>query len=93
MSDAKSAAQKKKMLRQCVSCREMKQKKELIRIVRSPEGEVKIDAAGRMNGRGAYLCRSEACLEKARRTHAPDRSLKVKVPDAVYEMLEKEIGI
>ena len=92
MRDVKNTVQKEKMLRQCISCREMKQKKELIRIVRSPEGDVKIDTGGRMNGRGAYLCRSAACLEKARRTHAPDRSLKVKVPDTVYEMLEKEIG-
>ena len=91
MTGSKGTTQKEKLLRQCVSCREMKQKKELIRIVRSPQGEVLIDPGGRMNGRGAYVCRSMACLERARKTHAPDRSLKVRVPDAVYEMLEREI--
>ena len=66
---------KKIPMRMCVACREMKPKKELIRVVRTPEGEIIADETGRKNGRGAYLCRSEACLGKAVKTHALERAL------------------
>ena len=66
---------KKVPMRMCVACREMKPKKELIRVVRTPEGEVIADETGRKNGRGAYLCRSEICLGKAIKTRALERAL------------------
>ena len=67
----------------------MKSKKELIRIIRTPEGEIRLDETGRMNGRGAYLCRSCECLQKARKSKALERALKVPIPDEIYETLEK----
>jgi len=67
----------------------MKSKKELIRIIRTPEGEIRLDETGRMNGRGAYLCRSCECLQKARKSKALARALKVPIPDEIYETLEK----
>ena len=77
--------------RQCVGCREMKPKKELIRVVRSPEGAVSLDFGGKMNGRGAYLCPDPECLKKALRSKALDRSLEVTIPEDVYHRLEKEM--
>ena len=66
---------KKVPMRMCVACREMKPKKELIRVVRTPEGEIVADETGRKNGRGAYLCRAEACFNKAVKTRALERAL------------------
>ena len=66
---------KKVPMRMCVACREMKPKKELIRVVRTPEGEIVADETGRRNGRGAYLCRSETCLTKALKIKALERAL------------------
>jgi len=66
---------KKVPMRMCVACREMKPKKELVRVVRTPEGEIVADLTGRKNGRGAYLCRSEACFNKAVKTRALERAL------------------
>ena len=66
---------KKIPMRMCVACREMKPKKELLRVVRTPEGEILPDESGRKNGRGAYLCRSEACFNKAVKTRALERAL------------------
>lgn len=66
---------KKIPMRMCVSCRVMKPKKELVRVVRTPEGEVAIDDTGRKNGRGAYLCRDAECLKKALKTRALERAL------------------
>ena len=83
--------QKKIPMRQCVGCREMKPKKELIRVVRSPEGAVSLDFGGKMNGRGAYLCPNPECLKKALRSKALDRSLEVTIPEDVYHRLEKEM--
>ncbi len=82
---------KKTPLRQCVGCREMKSKKELIRVIRTPDDEICIDATGRKNGRGAYLCPDRECLEKARKTRGLERSLKTQIPDEVYAELEKEL--
>ena len=82
---------KKIPMRQCVGCREMKPKKELIRVVRSPEGAVSLDFGGKMNGRGAYLCPDPECLKKALRSKALDRSLEVTIPEDVYHRLEKEM--
>ena len=83
---------KKIPLRQCVGCGEMKAKKELIRVIKNDEG-VFLDASGRKNGRGAYICADTDCLEKARKSKGLERSLKVAIPDEVYENLEKEMSI
>ena len=78
--------------RQCMGCRERKEKKALIRVVRTPEGVVCLDFSGKLNGRGAYLCPDPDCLKKARKAKSLERNLEVEIPDAVYDRLEKEIG-
>ena len=83
--------QKKIPQRQCMGCRERKAKRELIRVVRTPEGEVKLDFGGKMNGRGAYICPQSECLKKAIRSKALDRSLEVTIPEDVYARLQKEM--
>jgi len=83
--------QKKIPQRQCMGCRERKAKRELIRVVRSPEGEVSLDFGGKKNGRGAYICPNSECLKKAIRSKALDRSLEVTIPEEVYQRLEKEM--
>ena len=83
--------QKKIPQRQCMGCRERKAKRELIRVVRTPEGTVSLDFSGKMNGRGAYLCPNPECLKKALRSKALDRSLEVTIPEDVYARLEKEM--
>ena len=83
--------QKKIPQRQCMGCRERKPKRELIRVVRSPEGNVSLDFGGKMNGRGAYVCPDPECLKKAVRSKALDRSLEVTIPEDVYARLEKEM--
>ncbi len=82
---------KKIPLRQCIGCGEMKSKKEMIRVLRTAEGEILIDPTGRKNGRGAYLCPSCECLKKAVKSKGLDRSFKMAVPREVYETLEKEM--
>ena len=78
-------------LRQCAGCREMKSKKEMLRVIRTPEGVVTLDITGRKNGRGVYICTSQECLKKAVKSHALERSLKTPVPEEVYEVLKKEL--
>ncbi|MBR1758468.1 MAG: YlxR family protein [Lachnospiraceae bacterium] len=85
-------AVKKIPLRQCVGCREQKNKKELIRVIRSPEGEILIDATGKKNGRGAYICNDKACLAKAKKSKALERSLNVSIPEDVYQRLDEELS-
>ena len=77
--------------RQCIGCGEMKNKKEMIRILKTPEGEFTLDATGRKNGRGAYLCPSMECLRKAVKSRGLERSFKMAIPKEVYETLEKEM--
>ena len=77
--------------RQCIGCGEMKSKKEMIRVLKTPEGEFTLDATGRKNGRGAYLCRSMECFRKAARGKGLERSFKMAIPQEVYETLEKEM--
>ena len=84
--------QKKIPQRQCMGCRERKPKKELIRVVRSPEGEVSLDFRGKKNGRGAYLCRKSECLKLARKSRRIDRALETQIPDAIYDRLEEEFN-
>ena len=76
--------------RQCIGCGEMKNKKEMMRVLKTGEGEILLDTTGRKNGRGAYLCYSLECLEKARKNKGLERSLKTEIPQEVYERLEKE---
>ena len=83
--------QKKIPQRQCMGCRERKAKRELIRVVRTPEGSVNLDFGGKMNGRGAYICPQMECLKKALKSKALDRSLEVTIPQEVYDRLEKEM--
>ena len=82
---------KKVPMRMCVGCREMKPKKELLRIVRSPEGEVSLDFRGKKPGRGAYLCRDTACLKKVMKSRAVERSLDVTIPEDVWARLLEEM--
>jgi len=83
--------QKKIPQRQCMGCRKRKAKRELIRVVRTPEGSVNLDFGGKMNGRGAYICPQMDCLKKALKSKALDRSLEVTIPQEVYDRLEKEM--
>jgi len=78
--------------RQCVGCREMKDKRELRRVVKSPEGEISLDLNGKKPGRGAYVCPNPECLKKARKSRAIERALETPIPDEVYDTLEKEMG-
>lgn len=81
---------KKLPMRQCVGCGEMKPKKELIRVLKTAENEIIIDKTGKKNGRGAYLCISKECLQKARKNKGLERSFKMSIPNEVYDSLEKE---
>ena len=83
---------KKVPMRQCVGCGEMKSKKEMIRVIKTPEEEIILDATGRKNGRGAYLCASMECLSKAIKRKGLERSLKVSIPKEVYDSLEQEMS-
>ena len=74
----------------CVACREMRAKKDLMRVVRTAEGTLVLDASGKQNGRGAYLCRSAACLERAYKTRALERALEAPLNDALKAALEAE---
>ena len=74
-------------MRQCLGCREMKPKPELLRVVRSPEGEVSLDSRGKKPGRGAYVCPNAECLRRAVKSRALDRALETKIPDEVMERL------
>ena len=78
-------------MRQCTGCGEMKNKKDMVRILRTTENEIVLDATGRKNGRGAYLCRSRECFQKAGKSRGLERSLKAQIPAEVYEALEKEM--
>lgn len=82
---------KKIPMRQCTGCREMKPKKELIRIVRSPEGEITLDFKGKAQGRGAYVCPHMDCLKKAIKSKALDRSLDVSIPEEIYAQLMEQM--
>ena len=83
--------QKKIPMRQCLGCREMKPKKELIRVVRSPEGGISLDFRGKANGRGAYVCPDMACLKKAIKAKALERALEVTIPEEIYAQLTAQM--
>ncbi|MDO5590753.1 MAG: YlxR family protein [Lachnospiraceae bacterium] len=78
-------------MRQCVGCREMKNKKEMIRVIRTSDAEFVLDATGKKNGRGAYICPNKECLTQAINNRGLERSFKQAIPKEVYETLEKEM--
>ena len=86
------AVKKKIPMRKCVGCGEMKPKKELMRILKTENGEFVVDAAGKKNGRGAYLCRSLSCFQSAVKSRGLERSFKQEIPQEVYDRMEKEMG-
>lgn len=89
---AKAAKTKNKIpMRQCTGCRQMKSKKEMLRVLRTVDEEIILDDTGRKNGRGAYLCYNSQCLEKARQNKGLERSLKVEIPEEIYDKLAKEL--
>ena len=77
--------------RMCVGCRESKPKRELIRVVRGPDGTVTLDFRGKAPGRGAYVCRDKTCLKKARKSKALERAFELQIPEQVYDALEREM--
>lgn len=83
--------QKKIPMRQCLGCREMKPKRELIRVVRSPEGEISLDFKGKASGRGAYVCPDAQCLKKAVKARALERAFSCQIPPEIYDRLEQEM--
>ena len=86
------AAEGKKLpMRQCLGCREHRPKRELVRLVRTPEGEVRLDCSGKMNGRGAYVCPDPACLARARKSRALERALETAIPPEIYEALDARL--
>ena len=82
---------KKIPMRQCLGCNEHKPKIELLRVVKSPEGEISLDFKGKKSGRGAYICRNLKCLKRARKSHRIDKNLDVMIPDSVYDAMEQEL--
>ena len=84
---------KKIPLRKCTGCGEMKSKKELIRVLKTPEDTIEMDTTGKKNGRGAYLCNNPECLRKAAKSKGLERSLQCAIPTEVYAALEKELSV
>lgn len=82
---------KKIPLRKCTGCGEMKPKKELVRVVRSPEGEISLDLTGKKNGRGAYVCPNAECLKKAKKSKRIERSFACAIPNEIYDKMEQEL--
>ena len=82
---------KKVPMRMCIGCREMKPKRELIRVVKTPENEIKLDKTGKLNGRGAYVCPNAECLKKLMKQNALSHTFSMKVDESIYEGLEKEL--
>lgn len=78
-------------MRMCLGCSEMKDKREMIRVVKSPEGEISLDFSGKKSGRGAYICKSMECFEKARKARRFEKSLSCRIDDSVYEVMKNEL--
>lgn len=81
---------KKIPLRKCMGCGEMKSKKDMMRVLKTPEGDICLDITGKKNGRGAYVCKSRECLKLAHKNKGLERSFKMSIPKEVYEALERE---
>lgn len=86
-----TAVLKKIPMRMCTGCGEMKPKKELVRVVKSPEGTVSLDTTGRSPGRGAYICPNPECLKKAKKSRKLERTFAAQIPEEVYATIEKEL--
>ena len=84
--------QKKVPMRKCIGCNESKTKKELVRFVRSPQGDISLDLVGKKSGRGAYICPDTECLKKARKSRRLEKIFETTVPDSVYEEAERLLG-
>ena len=84
--------QKKIPVRKCTGCGEQKPKKELVRVVKTPNGEILLDLTGKASGRGAYICNNAECLKKARKSKRIDRTFEMTIPDEVYKQMEEEIS-
>ncbi len=82
---------KKVPMRVCLGCNEMKDKREMIRVVKSPDGEVSLDFTGKKSGRGAYICKNRECFDKARKARRFEKSLSCKIENSVYEVMENEL--
>lgn len=78
-------------LRRCAGCNEQKSKKEFVRVIRTPEGEILLDESGKANGRGVYLCPKKSCLQKARKAKRLERNLKTAIPDEIWTLLEEKL--
>ena len=83
---------KKVPMRQCTGCREMRSKRDMIRVIKTAENEICIEATGRKNGRGAYICPNMDCLKQAMKNRGLERSLKTAIPEMVYQQLEEEMS-
>ena len=79
-------------MRKCLGCNEMKPKKDLIRAVKSPEGEISLDLTGKKSGRGAYICPDKNCFDKARKGKRLERALETQIPDSVYDAMAKKLN-
>ena len=84
--------QRKIPMRKCIGCMNSKPKRELLRIVRTPEGELKVDASGKLNGRGAYLCKDPACFDKMAKGRKLNRDFEMEIDASVYEMLKENFN-
>ena len=94
MKNTSQAPKAKKIpIRQCLGCNEHKPKNEMIRVVRSPEGEISLDTRGKKSGRGAYICHSVKCLNKARKSRRIERALECVIPEEVYNAMEEELRL
>jgi len=92
MAENNQISKKKIPVRRCVGCGEHFPKMELVRVLRTPEGEVVLDLTGKKSGRGAYICKKAACLKKARKSKRIETSLECAIPDSVYDRMEEEIS-
>ncbi len=93
MRDAKQGPKPRKIpMRQCLGCNEHRPKQELIRVVRSPEGEISLDPTGKKSGRGAYICRASGCLKKVRKIGRLSKNLSCEIPAEVYDRLEAQLS-
>lgn len=84
--------QKKIPMRRCTGCGEQRPKKELVRVVKTPDGEILLDLTGKASGRGAYICNNAECLKKARKSKRIDRTFEMTIPDEVYKQMEDKIS-
>ncbi len=93
MASTQNLPVKKQPIRRCTGCGEHFPKKELVRVLRTPDGEIILDETGKKSGRGAYICKAQSCLKKARKARRLESSLECSIPDEVYDRLEEELAV